>query len=80
MPSKVWSTIKSGFERIGKTISNIVNFILLSIIYFIGIGPVAVISKLMGKHFLEPKKDSRKSNWHEHKVEKQPLDKYYRTF
>lgn len=80
MLGKVFGAIKKAMEAVGKMISNIVNFILLSLVYFVGIGPVAMISKLTGKHFLELKKQNRKSNWHEHKVEKEALEKYFRTF
>ena len=77
---KIWEAIKKIFEPVSKIISSIVNFILLAIVYFIGIGPVAISMKLFGNHFLELKKQNKKTNWHEHKVTKQPLEKYYRTF
>ena len=71
---------KQGFKNFGYTITNIVNFFLLLVAYIVGIGLVSVISKLAGKHFLELKKQNKSSNWHEHNVTKQPLEKYYRTF
>lgn len=80
MLKKIWAGIKSVLEPISKTISNVVNFILLLIVYFIGIGIVSISMKLFGKHFLELKKSDKKSNWHEHKITKQPLEQYYRTF
>ena len=80
MLKKVWNFIKSAFGQVSKAISNAVNFALLFIVYFIGIGIVSIPMKLFGKHFLELKKQNRKSSWHEHKVTKQPLEKYYRTF
>lgn len=80
MIKKVWNFIKSILEPISKLVSTIVNFILLSIVYFIGIGIVSIPAKLFGKHFLELKKQNKSSNWHEHKVTKEPLEKYYRTF
>ena len=69
-----------GFKSFGHTITNIANFFLLLIVYVFGIGLVSVISKLTGKHFLDLKKSGNKSNWHEHKVTKQPLEKYHRSF
>ena len=69
-----------GFKNFGHTITNIINFFLLLTAYILGIGIVSVISKLAGKHFLELKKQNKNSNWHEHKVTKQPIEKYYRTF
>ena len=72
--------LQQGFKNFGHAITQIINFFLLLVVYFIGIGPVSVISRLSGKHFLELKKQNKPSNWHEHKVAKQPLEKYYRTF
>ena len=80
MLKDVWSSLKPVLEPVGKALSSIVNFVLLGLVYFIGIGVVSTASKLFRKHFLELKKTDKKSNWHEHRVEKQPLEKYYRTF
>ena len=71
---------KKGFKNFSHTITDIISFFLLFIAYVLGIGPVSIISKLFKKHFLDLKKQNRKSNWHEHRLEKQPLVKYYRTF
>ena len=80
MIKKIWNFIKSILEPVSKLISGIVNFVLLSIVYFVGIGVVSVSAKLFRRHFLELKKQNKKSNWHEHKLTKQPLENYYRTF
>ena len=80
MLKKVWEAIKTVLEPVGKVMSGIVNFILLAVVYFIGVGVVSIIMKLFGKHFLELKKQNKKSNWTEHKVTKQPIEDYYRTF
>lgn len=80
MAKEIWNALKSILEPVAKIVSSIVNLVLLSLVYCIGIGSVSIISKIFGKHFLELKKQNKKSNWHEHKLEKQPLEKYYRTF
>ena len=56
MIKKLWSAVKSILEPLGKLISGIVNSILLSIVYFVGVGIVSISMKLFGKHFLELKK------------------------
>ena len=71
---------KEGFRNFSHAITNIVNFVLLFLVYIIGIGIVSIAGKLFGKHFLDIKKQGKNSNWHEHKITKQPLEKYYRTF
>jgi len=76
----IWGAVKKVMEPISKVMSGIVNFILLLLVYIIGIGLVSIFAKIFRKHFLQLKKQSKNSNWDEHKVEKQPLEKYYRTF
>jgi len=72
---------KEGQKLFGKTIAVIVNTILLSIIYFIGIGLTSIVAKLFGKHFLElEKKESLSSYWSELNLGKKPIKEYYRQF
>lgn len=80
MYKRVFSFIKNLLEPIAKVVSFVVNFALLFIVYFIGIGLTSMVAKLFGKHFLDIKKQNKKSNWIEHKVTKQPLEDYHRTF
>lgn len=80
MLKKIWNAVKSFMDPISKFMSAIVNFILLSLVYFIGIGSVSIAMKISGKHFLEIEKRNKKSNWNSHKLEKEPLENYYRTF
>lgn len=79
MLGKVFNALKMVLEPVGKAISAIVNFILLAIVYFIGIGLTSVIAKLLGKHFLDLK-SKKSSNWAEHKITKEPVGNYYRMF
>jgi len=80
MFGKILSIVKSILNPIAKFISTIVNCILLSLVYFVGIGIVSLVMKLFGKHFLKLKKQNRMSNWDDHELTKQPLENYYRTF
>lgn len=80
MLKKVLNAIKLILEPVAKTVSSIVNFILLALVYFISIGLVSMFMKLFRRHFLDLKKQNKSSNWQEHKVTKQPLENYYRTF
>ena len=80
MLKKIWNTVKSFFEPFANAMSDIVNFILLSAVYFIGIGPVSLFAKLFGRHFLDLKKQNKMSNWHVHKLTKQAFVKYYGSF
>ena len=80
MLKKIFNAIKSVLEPVAKVISIIVNFILLALVYFISICIVSILAKLFRRHFLDLKRQNKSSNWHEHRVTKEPLEKYYRTF
>ena len=49
------------FQKISQKVQIFTNFILLHIIYFLGIGISAVIAKIVGKNFLEM--NPKKSSW-----------------
>ena len=44
---------KDGFTGFGHTVSGAVNTILLTMVYFMGVGLVSIVSKLSGKRFLD---------------------------
>lgn len=67
-----------GFRNFSNTVTDIINFILLLIVYIIGIGMVSIISKLFNKHFLDLK--NKGSSWVIRKLKKNPMEDYYRTF
>ncbi len=68
-----------GFKVISKFISNIVNFILLSLVYFIGVGLVFIFAKIFKKKFLNLKIE-KDTYWIDKKIEKQDLKDYSRMF
>ena len=70
---------KSGFKNFGYNITSAVNFILLVPVYLIGVGLTSVMAKLSRKRFLDLKLKG-KTYWKERKLEKEPLEKYYRQF
>lgn len=73
--------VKEGTKLFGETISGIVNFILLSFVYFIGVGVTSIIAKLSKKRFLELKiSEKEKTYWSELNLTKKPLEEYYRQF
>ena len=69
---------KSGFKQFGHNISLIVNSVLLSFVYFVGVGLTSIISKIMKKHFLDLKR--KKSYWLDWNLSKKDMEEYYRQF
>jgi Na+-driven multidrug efflux pump len=70
---------QKGVKSFGGNISTIINFILLSIVYLIGVGLTSITAKIFGKHFLNMKK-KKNSYWIDLNLKKKPINKYYRQF
>jgi len=75
----------NGFKRgsidFGYNLAQIINLILLSIVYFVGVGITSMIAKLFRKRFLDTKVSAkRKTYWEELNLKKKPMEKYYRQF
>lgn len=76
-----WSGLKKGFTAYSHAISDIINAILLSIVYLVGVGLTSLFAKLIGKHFLDLKVEKKaKTYWEDLRLGKKPLDEYYRQF
>ena len=76
-----FNDILKGQKMFGEDISQIVNFLLLTITYFLGVGLTSVLAKIFGKHFLKLKIDEEEdSYWTELNLTKKPIGEYYRQF
>lgn len=72
---------KKGTKDFGDNIVLIVNVILLSVVYFIGVGLTSILAKLFRKKFLETKiSKERKTYWSDLNLRKKPMEEYYRQF
>ena len=81
MSSKIWEVIKKGFLAFSHFMQMVVNTILLTVVYFVGIGLTSLISKLFGKHYLELKLDKNaKSYYKECYSTKRPKEEFYRMY
>lgn len=72
--------LKEGFKEFSSNISIIINTILLSIVYLIGVGITSIFAKLIGKHFLDIKHKNVDSYWSDLNLSKEPIENYYRQF
>lgn len=68
------------FGFFGKFVSSIVNFILLFIVYFVGVGLSALFVRILNKKILDLKKENKKSYWGEKIVEDKKFDDHFRQF
>lgn len=70
---------KTGFKTFGFKVTNVINFILLFLVYFIGVGVTSLAAKATKKKFLDLKLEGR-TYWKERNLGKQDLKEYYRQF
>jgi len=70
---------KKGMGNFGQNIAIIINTLLLSFVYFVGVGPTSIVAKIVGKHFLEIKL-SKSSYWSDLNLKKKSIEDYYRQF
>ena len=73
--------LKKGFEEFGHLISGIVNSLLLTVVYILGVGLTSIVAKIVGKKFLERKLYRlRSSYWGDLNLRKQKKEDYLRQF
>lgn len=73
--------LKSGQKKFGECTASVVNSLLLSFVYFFGIGLTFIFAKIFNKHFLDLNLDkSRVSYWEELNLNKERIEKYYKQF
>lgn len=72
---------KEGQKSFGETIAALVNSVLLSIVYLLGVGLISLFAKIFGKHFLLTKiEENSKTYWEDLNLGKRPMGEYYRQF
>ena len=71
---------KKGMINFGQGIALIINSILLTFVYLLGVGLTSIVAKLSRKHFLDMKLSKKNSYWSDLGLKKKPLRDYYRQF
>ena len=69
--------LKRGTKDFGETIAIVVNSILLSIAYILGLGITAIFAKIKRKSFLDLKKENKDSYWSDLNIKKQSFKDCY---
>lgn len=71
--------IKHGFRQFADMVAFLVNTLLLTVVYVVGVGPTALVARLRGKKFMELETDNKqKSYWEKHMEPK--TEDYFRMF
>ncbi len=72
---------KEGFAEFANTLSILINSILLSLVYFMGVGITSMFAKIFKKSFLDTKINKEaKTYWSKLNLDKRPIEEYYRQF
>ena len=71
---------KQGQKEFGESIAVIVNSVLLSMVYILGIGITSIIAKISGKRFLDLKFEDKKTYWEDLNLGKKETKYYYKQF
>jgi len=70
-----------GVKRFGLNISIIINSVLLTIVYLVGVGVTCAFAKVANKHFLDTRRSkSARTYWVNLDLKKKPIEEYYRQF
>ena len=72
--------LKQGMSLFGHTIATLVNTILLTLVYLLGVGITSVIAKIFRKKFLKRKPEEVNSYWENLNLKTQNKENYYRQF
>lgn len=79
MIKNFFEDLKEGNKTFGEDVASVINFILLTFVYFFGVGITSIIAKIFGKHFLEYK-TNKNTYWSELNLSKRKKEEYYRQF
>lgn len=73
--------MKTGCKEFGESVNKVVNAVLLSVTYLIGVGMVSMIARLQKKKLLDLKTDKNKETYYQGlMLSKKPKKEYYRQF
>ena len=71
---------KKGMGNFGHNIALVINTILLTFVYLIGVGLTSISAKIFRKHFLETKLSKKDTYWTDLNLKKKSMEDYYRQF
>ena len=71
---------RKGMKNFGLNIALIINSLLLSGIYLIGVGLTSIMAKISGKKFFETRLSKKNTYWSELSLKKKKIEDYYRQF
>lgn len=71
---------RHGFKSFGMIVTNIVNTVLLLLIYFVGVGFAALITRITSQKLMSVEKKKTNSYYKVNKTEKQNIEDFYKQY
>ncbi|MBU2615809.1 MAG: hypothetical protein KKC19_01775 [Nanoarchaeota archaeon] len=76
---QIFDEFMEGSKLFGELISSIINLLLLSFVYFVGVGLTSIFARILGEKFIDDK-ITKDSYWEELNLTTQSFKEYYRQF
>ena len=81
MDKEIISKFKEGQKMFGEDIATIINTVLLSFVYVVGVGVTSIFAMIFNKKFLDEKIEKEKlSYWIDYNLTIKNKEEYYRQF
>jgi hypothetical protein len=71
---------KDGFQSFGYTITVVINSTLMTLVYFLFVGPTSLAARIAKKSFLDVSNEKKASYWEELGLDKEEKENYYDQF
>lgn len=69
-----------GFRGFGMFVNDVISFVLLLIVFLVGIGPVSLIGKATGKRFIPVGNEDRTSYWAPRILGTEAIERYEKQY
>ena len=79
-PRQFLTGFKKGIRSFGHNTALIINTLLLTLVYSLGVGITSIIAKIFGKHFLDMRLSKNPTYWSALNLGKKPIKEHYRQF
>lgn len=81
MIKEFFNGMKKGQKNFGEDIQSIINFIMLTFVYFLGVGITSIFARIFNKHFLNLEiSKEEKTYWQNYDKRDKKMEEYYRQF
>jgi hypothetical protein len=74
------SGFRKGSHSFGAAVATAVNTVILTLVYFLAVGPTSLAAKAAKKEFLNLSLQERETYWEELSLEKKGMEDFYRQF